>query len=861
MHVLPVRPARLLALLTALALALTMLAVASASPAKAASGPSPYPDDYDGSQMWLGYRPIDDQRLLAAYRPLASSIVVENATANPVHRHTDDLAIEPGGSEKLVTSSLEAARDELTRGLGRMLGTDIPVSEEVSPGAVVVGTPTSSQVVRSEIPSRDLDRLGSEGYLIRSVGGHTVIAGNTEVAALYGTYGFLRLMQTGRPISRLNDVEVPKVQDRWINNWDVERLYAGNADTAKGPNTGGLAGEDGSIFNFAATGASADKNLPVILDRYVTVARALASVGINGFNINNVNARNAYITPEYIEQEAALADALRPYGIKLALSIRYDAPTDQRFAPDTLTRDQLDPTKAPFRDWWTRRATMIQKAIPDFAGFTVKANSEGQPGPQDFGFDHGDGANGMAAAVEPLGMQIKWRTFVYNADVDEDRLKRAYLEFGPIDDEVQPDGSRGRIADNVFLQTKNGPLDFQAREPVNPMFGRMENTNQAIELQITQEYTGQSTMLAYLGPMWQEVFNADTGATDESGRLLPKRKVGHIVDGTAQGQERTAIVGVGNLGNADNLTGHHFSQSNLFAFGRMAWDWTLDSRGIAEDWTRMTWSGDGRTVNKIVAMMMGSWESVVSYQTPLGIGHQFGADIHYEPGPEETLARPDWSPTYYNKADSVGLGYDRSASGSGYSAQYFPTLTERFDDIETTPENLLMWFHHVPWGHEMNSGRPFWDELVYRYQMGVQYVTWMRRTWDSLEPSLDARRFGEVKAKLAQHEADAEMWRDECVSYWQTFSGREMPTDDGPTSIAVQIGGQRYDGFDLSLDEYTLDVPDGTSPRITAVVPADRRATYDIVEQAGSVPGRAVVEVETESFFGPLLKRYVLNLE
>jgi alpha-glucuronidase len=861
MHATLIRPARLLALLTVLALALTMLAVASATPAQAAGGPGAYPDDYDGSQMWLGYRPVDDKRLLAAYRSLASSIVVENATANPVHRHTDDLAMEPGGSEKLVTSSLEAARDELVRGLGGMLGADVPVAEEVSPGAVVVGTPTSSEVVRSEIPSRDLDRLGSEGYLIRSVSGHTVVAANTEVAALYGTYGFLRLMQTGKPISRLDDVQVPKVQDRWLDNWDVERLYAGNADTAKGPNTGGLAGEDGSIFNFAATGESADRNLPVVLDRYITVARALASVGINGFNINNVNANNAYITPAYIEQEAALADALRPYGIKLALSIRYDAPTDQRFAPDTLTREQLDPTKAPFRDWWTRRATMIQQAIPDFAGFTVKANSEGQPGPQDFGFDHGDGANGMAAAVEPLGMQIKWRTFVYNADVDEDRLKRAYLEFGPIDDEVQPDGSRGRIADNVFLQTKNGPLDFQPREPFNPMFGRMENTNQAIELQVTQEYTGQSTMLAYLGPMWQEVFNADTGATDGSGNLLPKRKVGHIVDGTAQGHERTSIVGVGNLGNADNLTGHHFSQSNLFAFGRMAWDWTLDSRRIAQDWTRMTWSGDDRTVNKIVAMMMGSWEAVVSYQTPLGIGHQFGADIHYEPGPEETLARPDWSPTYYNQADSVGLGYDRSASGSGFSAQFFPTLTERFDDIETTPENLLMWFHHVPWGHRMDSGRPFWDELVYRYQMGVQYVTWMRRTWDSLQPSLDARRFGEVKAKLAQHEADATMWRDECVSYWQTFSGREMPTDDGPTSVTVQIGGKRYGGFDLSLDEYTLDVPDGASPRITRVVPADRRATYEIVEQADSVPGQAIVEVETEGFFGPLLKRYVLNLE
>ena len=262
----------------------------------------------------------------------------------------------------------------------------------------------------------------------------------------------------------------------------------------------------------------------------------MASVGINGITINNVNANNAYLTPEYIAQEAALADALRPYGIKIAVSINYTAPMDARFAPDTLTKEQLDPNGADVPGLVEPAGRADAASIPDFIGFTVKANSEGQPGPQDFGYDHGDGANGIAAAVAPLGMKIYWRTFVYNAEVDSDRLKRAYLEFGYIDDEPQPDGTRGRFADNVFLQTKNGPLDFQAREPVHPMFGRMENTNQAIELQITQEYTGQNQMLCYLAPMWEEVLKTDTYATDEQGRLLGKRLVGDVVDGTAQGQ-------------------------------------------------------------------------------------------------------------------------------------------------------------------------------------------------------------------------------------------------------------------------------------------------------------------------------------
>jgi alpha-glucuronidase len=822
-------------------------------------------DNYDGSDLWLRYVLVSEPGLLRKYRESVTTVIVENADQNKVHRHTPNLSMAPGSTERLVETTLEAARDELVRGLGGLLGQAVPMKtspgNRIPDGAVIVGTRDSSKAVRQHISADDLASVGDDGYLIRSLSEgtqkFTVIAGNTEVGALHGTFAFLRRLQTHKPITRLDISESPRVKNRHLNYWETERLYAGNNESG----TGGLNGENGAIFDFAATGASAERNLPVILDPYIVVARAMASVGINGITINNVNANNVYLTPEYIAQEAALADALRPYGIKIAVSINYTAPTDPRFAPDTLTNEQLDPYGDEFRAWWTRRARQFKDAIPDFTGFTVKANSEGRPGPQDFGDDHGDGANGIAAAVAPLGMKIYWRTFVYNADVDVDRLKRAYLEFGYIDDEPQPDGTRGRLADNVFLQTKNGPLDFQAREPVHPMFGRMENTNQALELQVTQEYTGQNKMFCYLGPMWEEVLKTDTYATDGRGRLLDKRLVGHIVDGTAQHQSDTAIVGVANLGNADNLTGHHFSQANLYAFGRQSWDWTLDSADIAADWVRMTWSNRGAVVDTIVKMMMGSWEALVSYQTPLGIGHQFQSNVHYGPNPSERLAREDWSPVYYNKADSVGLGYDRSPTGSSFNAQYFPTLEARYGNIETVPENLLMWFHHVPWDRRMRSGRIFWDELVYRYQMGVQYVTWMRLTWDSLQPSIDARRFSEVKAKLAIHEADAGDWRDTCVDYWKEFSGRDNPVDDGPLSIKIVINGRTIGGFDLSASSYTIPVAAGASAKITKVMPVDRAARYEILSQADDVPKQAVVRVTKEDFFGPIVKNYVFTME
>jgi len=817
-------------------------------------------DTYSGSDLWLRYLPVSDPRLLRWYRESATAVVVEHAEEHPAYRHTPDLHLAPGSTEALAVSTLAAVRAELVRGLGGLLDQAVPVRDEVRDGAVVVGTRGSSRIVRRHVPAHDLAPLGDHGYLIRSVTGgrhrFTVIAARTEIGALYGSFAFLRRMQTRRPVTHLDIAEVPKVRHRHLNYWETERLYAGNNPAG----TGGLDGETGAIFNFAATGASAGKNLPVILDRYVVAARALASVGITGITINNVNANNAYLTDAYVAQEAALADALRPYGIRLAVSINYTAPTDARFAPDTLTNEQLDPYSAEFRGWWQRRAARIQQSIPDFVGFTVKANSEGRPGPQDFGYDHGDGANGIAAAVAPLGMTIFWRTFVYNAQVDADRLKRAYLEFGYIDDEPQPDGTRGRFADNVFLQTKNGPLDFQAREPTHPMFGRMENTNQALELQVTQEYTGQNRMLCYLGPMWEEVLRTDTYATDARGRLLDRRLVGNVVDGTAQGHPDTAIVGVANLGNADNLTGHHFAQANLFAFGRLAWDWTLDSHALAADWVRMTWSTSEDVVHTIVRMMTGSWEALVAYQTPLGIGHQFRSSDHYGPNPAEWFVRDDWSPVYYNKADTVGLGYDRSPTGSNLAAQYFPTLSARYGDISTVPEDLLMWFHHVPWDHRMRAGRPFWDELVYRYQTGVQYVTWLRETWDSLETRLDARRFAEVRAALARHETDAAEWRDTCVNYWRQFSGRDNPVDDGPLSVRIVVDGRTFGGFDLSAASYPIPVAAGGSPVITKVIPADRGARYRIVSQADGVPGQAVVHVTTDAPFGPIVKLYRFDL-
>ena len=873
--------------------------------------------------------PVRDSARLDEYRAAATGIVVENYGANPTYRHSRNGSVwtprqQSNAKETIPASTLEAARLELSRGLSGLLGQEVPYSDAVSKdGVIVVGTPETSPLIAGLNLSADLAKVGDEGYLIRSVsvGGKkaTAIAGNTEIGALYGTYAFLRLMQTQKPVQDLNIIDQPKVNHRRLNNWDTERLYAGTNATGEGTSTDG----DGSIFNF-----SGNNQLPTILDRYIVFARVCASVGINEITINNVNAKEAYLSESYILNEAALADVLRPYGVKIGLSVRYTSATNSACnttadtsagGPSQISgNDANNPYVEKFQNWWAKKTEQIRSRIPDFIGYTVKANSEGQPGPQDYGYDHGDGAFGLGQALTkvndglPNNMTLFWRTFVYNASVDTDRLKRAYIEFKPINDD--PARSFG---DNVFVQTKNGPLDFQGREPIHPMFGAMDKTNQAIEFQITQEYTGHHVSLCYLGTEWEEIYKTDTRTGGK--QVL----VGEILDGSAQGQVDTAIVGVNNIGNSPNMTGNHFAQSNFFAFGRQAWDWTQSAEDIAEDWVRMTWSNDDDVVNTIVTMMMGSYEALVSYQTPYGVGHQMtGTGTHYFPNPAQIIfnggsIRDDWSPAYYSRVDGVGVGYNRTGhdeltsfgmqKGSNLAGQYADELASEYNNIDTIPENLLLWFHHVPWDHTMKDGRTFWEDAVYLMQEGVQYVSWMNDAWASLEGKIDSARFSAVTEKLWRQEIDASEWRDFYRGYWQSNNGLDIPVDDGLLSIAVTFGSgdnqKTYKGFDLSVDEfnktqpgnlpnndprrtrynnaggsiadasgspfsnmfvavdkaYTLHMPSGIARTISNVEFLNKDGSDGSYEILSSTDTGAVIKVTREGPFGPLSKTYTFQ--
>ena len=914
---------RALSLLLVLCLLLGVLVL----PAQAAESA----DSYNGSQLWLNYRQVADSARLNEYKAAATAIIVQNYDANPTYRHSRSGSVwtpqRPSNAQEAIpASTLEAARMELSRAISGLTGSEVLYADSVSAdGAIIVGTPESSPLIASLDLGAALAAVGDEGYVIRSVtiGGKaaTAIAGNTEIGALYGTYAFIRLMQTQKTIKGLNISDKPKVNHRRLNNWDAERLYAGTNATGEGSSTGG----DGSIFEFS----SGNNRLPIILDRYIIFARMCASVGINEITINNVNAKEAYLSEEYILMEAALADVLRPYGVHIGLSVRYTSATNSACntsadrsagGPSQISgNDANNPYVEKFQNWWTQKTEQIRSRIPDFIGYTVKANSEGQPGPQDYGYDHSDGAHGLGQALAkvndglPNKMTLFWRTFVYNASVDTDRLKRAYMEFKPIND----DPSRS-FGDNVFVQTKNGPLDFQGREPFHPMFGAMDQTNQAIEVQLTQEYTGHHISLCYLGTEWEEIYKSDTMTGGK--QVL----VGEVLDGSAQGQVDTAIVGVNNVGNSPNMTGNHFSAANFFAFGRQAWDWTQSAEDIAEDWVRMTWSNDEQVVETIVAMMMGSYEALVSYQTPYGVGHQMtGTGTHYFPNPAQIIfnggsIRDDWSPAYYSRVDGVGVGYNRTSHteltsfgmqmGSDLAHQYAPALAEQYDNIETTPENLILWFHHVPWDYEMKDGDTFWENAVYLMQEGVQYVSWMRDAWASLEGKIDTARFNAVTEKLWRQEIDASEWRDFYRGYWNTNNGLDIPVDDGALSIAVTLGSganrKTFKGFDLSVDEfnksqpgnlpnsdsrrsrynaaggniadasgspfsnmfvpvdktYTLTVPSGVSRTVSKVEFLSDEGGEGNYEVVSSTDSQLVIKVQREGAFGMLSKTYTFNL-
>jgi alpha-glucuronidase len=621
-----------------------------------------------------------------------------------------------------------------------MLGRTVSVNDNgLVDGTVLVGTPSTSPLVRDLNWTADLRSVGDEGFIIRSVriATHpaTVIASNTEIGALYGSFHFLRLMQTGQPMDRFDIAERPALQLRLMNHWDnpngtIERGYAGR-----------------SLWQW--------NELPGKLSpRYADYARACASIGINGAVINNVNAEVRILSPEYLPKVAALAHVWRPYGVRMYLSANFAAPV-------RLGRlDTADPLNKGVADWWKAKADEIYGLIPDFGGFLVKANSEGQPGPKTYGRTHAEGANVLADALAPHKGNVMWRAFVYDEDVDPDRAKRAYIEFTRLDGLFRP---------NVAVQVKNGAIDFQPREPFHPLFGAMKQTPVIAELQATQEYLGQAKHLVYLAPMWKEFLDSDTHAKG-SGATVAK-----VLAGKIHPSRITGMVSVTNPGLDTNWCGHHFSQSNWYAFGRLAWNPELPAEKIADEWTRMTFANDDNTVVVIREMMMTSRETFVNCTMPLGLHHLIGGD-HYAPMPWNNRApRADWTATYYHQASADGIGFDRTRRGNRAVEQYFSPVCDQFDDIARCPEKYLLWFHRCAWDYRMRSGKTLWKELCAKYQEGAEQAAALQKAWQSLAAKMDARRHREVAERLAIQVADSAKWRDQILEYFAGFSKRPMP--------------------------------------------------------------------------------------
>ena len=597
-----------------------------------------------------------------------------------------------------------------------------------------------------------------DGFTLENNG----ITSHSELGILYGVYDLLRRQAIGEKPAKV--VSDPSYMYRILNHWDnlngsVERGYAGK-----------------SIFwrneKDALTVTSEDKT------RWLAYARANASIGINDTVLNNVNASPLILTADYLKKVKAIADILRPYGVKTYLSVNFSSPVK---IGGLKTADPLDPG---VKKWWRDKIKEIYKSIPDFGGFLVKANSEGQPGPQDFGRTHVDGANMMADALKPYNGIVMWRAFVYSPS-NQDRVMQAYSEFLPLD---------GQFRDNVIIQVKNGPLDFQPREPFSPLFGGMQKTPVMAELQITQEYLGRSIHLVYLSPMWEECLKSDTYQKGKGSTIA------RYTDGSLQHQKFTAIAGVANVGLDTNWCGHHFAQANWYAFGRLAWNNNLSSESIAEEWLKQTFvQTSNEFINPVKAMMMNSREAAVNYMMPLGLHHIFAEGHHYGPAPwfENKNLRADWTSVYYHKADKQGIGFDRSHNGSNAISQYHEPLASQFDQVETCPEIYLLWFHHLPWGFKMKNGRILWDELCFRYDKGVNQVRDFQRIWDGVKPYVDDQRFYAVQSKLRNQCRDAQIWRDACILYFQQFS--QLP-------IPLEIERPVYDLNDLKNPKFhTID--------------------------------------------------------
>jgi len=664
----------------------------------------------DGYRLWLRYDKIADAGVRENYKKQIQFIQV-----------IGDSPI------------LQSARKELESGLAGFLG--INISENSAENGIVAGVAESMGAL---VPPEKKSELRSEGYVIFNKNNKIVVAGFGEKGTLYGCFHLLRLMGQHADLSRLDILENPKVQIRVLNHWDnldrtVERGYAGF-----------------SIWNW--------HQLPHYIDpRYTDYARANASIGINGAVVTNVNANALVFRRDYLEKAAALADVFRPYGIKIYLTARFSSPIE---LGGLKTADPLDPI---VQRWWQKKAKEIYSLIPNFGGFLVKANSEGQPGPQDYGRSHAEGANMLARALAPYGGVVMWRAFVYSHETPADRFKQAFMEFKPLD---------GQFDDNVLIQVKNGPIDFQPREPVSPLFGAMPQTPVIMEFQITKEYLGQGTHLVGLASMYEEVLRTDTYAKG------PGSTVAKIVDGSLFNHKKTGMAGVANIGTDRNWTGHLFGQADWYAFGRLAWDPYMAASDIFKEWTQLTFPVSEKAQQTIVDMLKNSHEACVNYMTPLGLHHIMAADHHYGPGPwVDQMPRADWTSVYYHKADSLGLGFDRTTTGSDALGQYASAFCKQYVNQETCPPEFLLWFHHVPWSKQLANGKTLWENLCRDYYKGIAQVALMKKQWQSLESEIDPERFQSVWMHLTIQEKEAIWWRDACVTYFQQFSKMAIPAD------------------------------------------------------------------------------------
>lgn len=680
----------------------------------------------DGYRLWLRYDKIDNPQLLSQYQHDIAGIQLNDKS-----------------------STLQVAKEELMNGLQGLLNKKIADQFSINNGTVIAGTPASSNPIKTFFSQKEINDLGDEGFIIRTayVNKKNIIfiAAKNDVGILYGVFQFLRLIQTHQSLQQLSIISIPKIKLRLLNHWDnlnrtVERGYAGF-----------------SIWNW--------HTLPDYIDqRYIDYARANASIGINGTVLTNVNANSLILTKDYLIKVKALADLFRPYGIKVYLTARFSSPIE---IGGLKTADPLDPQ---VQKWWKEKADEIYSYIPDFGGFLVKANSEGQPGPQKYGRTHADGANVLADALAPHHGIVMWRAFVYSNETPTDRFKQAYTEFKPLD---------GDFRKNVLVQVKNGPIDFQPREPFSPLFGGMPQTPLMMEFQLTQEYLGQGTHLVYEAPLFKEVLEADTY---EKGKGLLAGQSGStvakVIDGSLENHQVSGIAGVSNIGNDINWTGHPFGQANWYAYGRIAWDYNLTASAIADEWIRQTFSNNQNFVDTVKKIMLASREAVVNYMTPLGLHHIMGYGNHYGPAPwYDKAPRADWKPVYFHRADSVGIGFDRTTIGSNALAQYQPEVADKFANLNTCPEEYLLWFHHVPWTYKLKSGRSLWDELCYKYNEGVDTVRWMQKAWNGIEKNIDNERFNEVRMLLNIQEKEAVWWRNACLLYFQTFSKMAIPSN------------------------------------------------------------------------------------